>query len=181
MSYQALVDFFCEEDHLPVHVDQVLKWIRENTDHNNIALHGVDRDKKGFKGGFRRKAINTGSPYSQNPDDLVIYTDIFYGLDLSEEWKRLVIVKEAIHVFDAPGVRVDTPEGLAQLIPRIITGQLTGSAPFAPALNDHFGAFRAMAVLLPLPLRDRMKAAIDDGSRTVEEVASFCQLPEVYV
>lgn len=181
MSYTALVDFFCKEDHLPVHVNQVLQWIRENTDHKNIILHGVGREKKGYRGAFRRRAVNFGNVYSQNPDDLEIFTDILYGADLPEDWKRLVIVKEAIHVFDPPAARVDTPSKLLELIPRIITTQLVGSSPFLPALNDHLGAFRAMAVLLPHPVREKMKAAVDDGSRTVDEVASFCQLPEPYV
>jgi hypothetical protein len=99
---------------------------------------------------------------------------------LPEDWKRLVIVKEVIHVFDGPEARVDTPHKLTQLIPNIITTQLTG-APFLPALNDHFGAFRAMAVLLPKPMRQRLKDAIESGDRSVVEVAQFCQLPEVYV
>lgn len=180
MSYAALVEFFCSEDHLPIHVNQVLAWIRENTDHKEIALHGVSREKKGYRGAIRRRAVNMGPPYSQNPDDLVIFTDILYGSDLPDEWKRLVIVKEVIHVFDPPEARVDSPQKLVTLVPEIIARQLTGT-PFLPAINDQFGAFRAMKVLLPAPLRERMKAAIDDGSRTVEEVASFCQLPEVYV
>ncbi|MBB4184896.1 hypothetical protein GGE07_001525 [Sinorhizobium terangae] len=176
-SYKALVDSFSAEVQLPVHVNQVLAWIRENTDHKNIALHGVDRGSKSFRGAFRRRAINTGGVYSQEYD---IYTDIFYGLDLEDDWKRLVIVKEVIHVFDANGSCVDTPEKLARLIPSIITNQLSGS-PFEPALNDHFGPFRAMAVLLPAPLRQRMKESIDNGSRTIEEVAAFCHLPLPYV
>lgn len=180
MTYKALVDSFCEEVDLPVHVNQVLSWVRENTDHKIIKLHGVNRNSQSFRGGFRRKAINVGVAYSQNPEDIEIHTDILFGNDLHDDWKRLVIVKEVMHVFDGPEACVDTPEKLAQLIPNIITMQLTG-APFIPALNDHFGAFRAMAVLLPKPMRQRLKDAIDSGDRTVEEVAQFCQLPEAYV
>ncbi len=180
MTYKALVDYFCDEKDLPVHVNQVLGWIRENTDHKNITLHGVDRDKKSFRGGFRRRAVNIGRPYSQDSDDIVIYTDVLYGSDLPDEWKRLVIVKEVIHVFDGPGVRVDSPEKLNKLIPDIIAKQL-GTPVFEPALNDRLGAFRAMAVLLPPPLRDRMKEAVASDSRSISEVASFCQLPEAYV
>ena len=43
MSYIALVDSFSGEVDLPVHVNQVLAWIRDNTDHKNITLHGVTR------------------------------------------------------------------------------------------------------------------------------------------
>jgi hypothetical protein len=179
MSYKALVDSFSVEEELPVHVDQVLHWIRKNTDHKQITLHGVDRGSKSFRGAFRRRAISTGSVYSEEYE---IFTDVFYGTDLPDVWKRLVIVKEVLHVFDPSGSCVNTPEKLAKLIPSIITNQLSGSgSPFMPAINDHMGPFRAMAVLLPAPMRQKMKEAVDSGSRTIGEVASFCQLPEAYV
>jgi len=177
MSYRALVDSFSAEVDLPVHVNQVLAWVRENTDHKSILLHGVSRESTSFRGAFRRRSVPAGGMYSHDHE---IYTDVFYGEDLADDWKRLVIVKEVIHVFDGPEACVDTPEKLANLIPSIIARQLSGS-PFLPALNDHFGPFRAMAVLLPAALRDRMKEAVDSGSRTISEVATFCQLPEVYV
>ncbi|NTI86055.1 hypothetical protein G6L87_03135 [Agrobacterium rhizogenes] len=180
MSYIALVDSFSGEVDLPVHVNQVLAWIRQNTDHKNITLHGVTRNSKSYRGGFRRRAVNIGVPYSQDSDDIIIYTDVLFGTDLPEDWKRLVIVKEVIHVFDGAQACVDSAAKLEQLIPNIITRQLTGTS-FLPAVNDQFGAFRAMAVLLPKPVRERMKVVLDSGDRTVEEIASFCQLPEVYV
>jgi hypothetical protein len=75
---------------------------------------------------------------------------------------------------------VDTAEKLRQLIPAIISRELQ-SAPFFPAINDQYGAFKAMAALLPAPARDRLAASVEAGQRTVEEVALYSRLPESYV
>lgn len=179
MTIMAIADFFCAHPTLPIPVDSVLEWIRANTDHKMIELHAVRRDHKAFRGGFRRKTIiRPGAlPYQEDFD---ILTQIFYGEDLDDDWKRLVIVKEALHVFDGPNECVTTPEALRQLIPGIITRELQG-APFLPALNDRYGALRAMAVLMPETVRPRLAAAVEEGSRTVEEVAVYTRLPETYV
>lgn len=176
MTFRALAENFSGAAEFPIKVKQVFSWIRENTDHKNIELHGVSRDHKSYRGAFRRRAIST-RPYDPNPD---ILTQILFGTDLTREWKRLVIVKEVTHVFDGPNACVETPEKLQSLIPSIITTELKG-APFVPAINDHFGAFKAMAVLMPRSAREQLSEAVSNETRTVEEVAQYVRLPESYV
>jgi len=60
----------------------------------------------------------------------------------------------------------------------VILTELKG-APFLPALNDHLGAFRALAVLMPKQTRIKFKAA--EEKRSTAEIARFVKLPEVYV
>ena len=177
MTFRALADSFSATENLPIRVDDVLDWIRTHTDHKDITLYGVQRGSKAYRGGFRRIAIPQGLPYS---GEFNIITQILYGEDLEDDWKRLVIVKEALHIFDSPKLCVDTPEKLQKLVPAIISSELRG-APFLPAINDQFGALRAMAVLLPNVTRIKLATAIDSGSRSVEEVAQFVRLPEFYV
>ena len=177
MTFRALADSFSDADEFPIRVDDVLGWIRDHTDHKEITLHGVQRGSRAYRGAFRRKAIPQGPPYSH---DFEIFTDILYGLDLDEPWKRLVIVKEALHVFDGGDFRVDNPEKLKKLVPSVISSDLRG-ASFLPGINDRFGALRAMAVLLPTEARRKFAILIEDGSRTVEEIAQFVRLPEFYV
>lgn len=182
MTFKALAESFSENKTLPIAVNAVLAWIRSHTDFTSITLHGVKRDHKAFRGAFRRKEINVGvlGVYGSNPTDIELHVDILYGQDLDEEWKRLVIVKEALHVFDGGHACVDTPEKLRQLIPQIVSPELK-DAPFIPAVNDHFGAFRAMAVLMPTAARKKLASSIEDGTRTVDEIASYVKLPEYYV
>lgn len=175
MTYVALVKAFAHTEDMPIPVDAVLDWIRVNTDHKDIRLHAVGRKKKAFRGAFRRIAIPKGGMYSGDYD---IITQILYGDDLPDDWKRLVICKEAMHVFDASSEQVGTEEGVRKLIPAMILTELKG-APFLPALNDHLGAFRALAVLLPKQTRIKFKAA--EEKRSTAEIAQFVKLPEVYV
>ena len=178
MSYQALVRAFSKIEELPVPVDQVLDWIRENTDHKQIDLHPVTRKRKAFRGAFRRMGVPTGAMYSHDFD---IRTQVLFGEDLAPDWKRLVIVKEALHVFDPQGARIDTPDGVRKLIPAIITSELLNAAAFAPAINDYLGPFRAMAVLLPRAARRKLAKARDAETRSTSEIATYAQLPEHYV
>jgi hypothetical protein len=83
-----------------------------------------------------------------------------------------------MHVFDGGGGQVDTEEGLRKLIPAVILNELKG-APFLPALNDHMGAFKALAVLIPRAARRKLKAAAE--KRSTVEIARFVQLPDFYV
>lgn len=175
MTYLALVKAFAQTEDLPIPVDAVLDWIRTNTDYKDIRLHAVGRKKKAFRGAFRRIGIPRGGMYSGDYD---IITQILYGDDLDDDWKRLVICKEAMHVFDASGEQVSTAESVRKLIPAVILTELKG-APFLPALNDHLGAFRALAVLMPKQTRIKFKAA--EEKRSTAEIARFVKLPEVYV
>ena len=134
MTFRTLAEAFSEEQILPIEVNSVLNWIKQNTDHKEITLHGVERDNKAYRGAFRRKSIPSGMPYSHNYE---IITQILYGIDIPDEWKRLVIVKEALHVFDPEGSCVVTPESLKQLIPAIISREL--GAPFIPAMRSFWG------------------------------------------
>lgn len=177
MSYTALVRAFSKVEELPIPVDEILRWIRDNTDHKDIRLHPVERHKKAFRGAFRRFAVPNGKMYDHDFD---IVTQVLYGEDLPEDWKRLVIVKEALHVFDPQDQQVNTPEGLRKLIPGVITPELR-SAPFAPAVQDYLGAYRALAVLLPRAARRKLTAAMGDGKRTSSEIASYAKLPDHYV
>lgn len=175
MSYVALVKAFEQVENLPLPVDKVLDWIRANTDHKDIRLHPVGRKKKAFRGAFRRIGIPSGNMYSGEYD---IHCQILYGEDLPSEWKRLVICKEAMHVFDGGGGQVDSGEALRKLIPAVILNELKG-APFLPAVNDHMGAFKALAVLMPRAARRKLKAAGE--KRSTVEIARFVQLPDFYV
>lgn len=178
MSYRALVEFLADADELPVSVNTVLDWIEQNTDHKSINLHGVAREHKAFRGAFRRRAAPTLTPYATDQE---IWTDVLYGKDLPEEWKRLVIVKEVLHVFDGEPERVHTPDAVHRLILSVIHRDIPPTFP--PAVNDHFGAFRAMAVLLPRNARRRLKAAQEqnNGVPTTQEIARYCQVPVFYV
>src|ERR1700761_4265304 len=106
MSYQALVRHFSKVEDLPIQVDAVLDWIRVHTDHKDIRLYPVERHKKAFRGAFRRIGIPNGGMYG---GDFDIVTQVLYGQDLEEDWKRLVFVKEALHVFDTEKDKVNTP------------------------------------------------------------------------
>lgn len=174
MTHKALAQSFENLGKLPVIVDDVLQWIRQNTDFKNITLHAVERQHRGFRGAFRKRGVPKGPLYSADYD---IFVDILYGEDLSDDWKRLVIVKEALHVFDGASECVDAPEKLQSLIPSIIDPVLK-EALQKPALNDHWGQFRAMAVLMPPGMREDLKKAVNANVRTVSEVASLVRLPE---
>ena len=179
MSYIALIDHFAAHQNLPLHVEQVLGWIRTNTDHTKIDLYPVGRNSQAFRGLCRRRAVPT-SLVAYGDGDFEIETQILFGKDLSEDWRRLVITKEALHVFDPEPERINAPEAFKRLVPEVIAPELKG-APFVPAMNDHLGAFRAMAVLVPREARKKLQVAVESNTRSIEDVARYVRLPTFYV
>lgn len=177
MSYSALVAHFSKIEDLPIPVDDVINWIRESTEHKNIKLHEVGRDHKAFRGAFRQTAMPSIRPYNIDPE---ILNCVLYGADLDEDWKRLVIVKEVLHVFDLPAERVNTQAAVEELIPAMIFPEMRGT-PFAPAINDKLGPFKALLVLIPEYARIKLQKAFHEERRTIEEIAHYCKLPTAYV
>lgn len=172
MSYAALVSDFANRDAFPISINEILQWIQTRTDHKIIRLHPVSREHKSFRGAFRRRAVSTGGVYS---DNFEIVVDIAFGAELPRPMQRLVICKEALHVFDAVGARVDTEEKVRSLIPAMnAPGDYPPDLPF---LMDKLGVYRALAVLVPTKARKRLAQNVEDGTRTVEEVATHLALP----
>jgi hypothetical protein len=178
MTFSALVDYFAKVEELPIPVDEVIDWIRNNTSHKNIKLHAVTRDHKVFRGAFRQTAMPSVRPYDTDPE---VLNCILYGKDLEDDWKRLVIVKELTHLFDGPTNKVDTEAAVKALIPAVIEPELKGAPIFGPAFNDHFGVFRAMMLLMPVRARLKLKSAFEQETRTIDEIADYCKLPVKYV
>ena len=176
MTFRTLAVHFSSIEELPISVDSILDWIRDNTDHKIVNLHPVERGHKAFRGSFRRYAKPSLKPYNQDPE---IITEILYGEDMDDDWKRLVIVKEALHVFDSSPECVNTPDGVRMLIPAVIHRDLQAS--FLPAEIDHLGAFKALVVLIPKAARTKLQASIEAGDRSIEEIARYCRLPDSYV
>jgi hypothetical protein len=177
MSYRGLAQHFASIEDLPIPVDDIIRWIVNNTIHKNITLHAVNRDSKSFRGAFHRTSMPSTVPYNLDPE--VLYR-ITYAADLSDDWKRLVIVKEVLHVFDRQSERVNTAEQVRRLIPSVILPEMRGSS-FAPAINDQLGAFRALVVLIPENARRKLKTAFVEGRRSIEEIAHYCGVPDSYV
>jgi hypothetical protein len=177
MSYPALLNYFSNIEELPIPVDDVLHWIRNNTEHHNIKLYPVQRNHKAFRGAIHRSTMPSLVPYNTEPE---ILNKIFFGADLDSDWQRLVIVKELTHLFDPANARVTTEEDIKKLIPAVIVPQLQGTE-FSPAIMDRLGAFRALAILVPEAARIKLQKAFEIESRTIDEIARYCSLPTSYV
>lgn len=177
MTYRALVSHFAAVDVLPVPVDDIVGWITENTDHKIIRFHPVPRPKKAYRGAFRRRSVSTKASYDSDPE---IITDILFGEDLPPEWKRLVITKELTHVFDPEPSRVNSEDKVRRLVPAVMLNEL-GKSPFLPALEDHLGVLKALALLIPRGARVKLKSAVESNSRSVLDVATYVGVPVTYV
>ncbi len=101
MSYTRLVKAFSQNPRSAYPGRRCIAVDLENSDHNDIRLHPVERTHRAFRGAFRRIAGATRETCIADDPDIV--TQVLYGEDLEPDWKRLVIVKEALHVFDPGG------------------------------------------------------------------------------
>ena len=177
MTYAALVEHFSNIESLPIPIDEVINWVRNRTEHKRIKLHAVDREHKAFRGAFRRTVMPSLLPYNTDPE---ILNRIFYGGDLSEEWKRLVITKELLHVFDSDKETINSREAVMKLIPAIIFPEVKHFQDAAIS-NDRVGPLKAMNILLPETARQKLQIALESGTRHSSDIAHYCKLPQPWV
>jgi hypothetical protein len=177
MSYIDLLNHFSNVELLPIPIDDIIDWIRQNTEHENIKLHAVSRENKAFRGAFRRTAMPSLRAYDSNPE---VLNCVIFGKDLPEDWQRLVITKELLHIFDNENESVKTKADVEALIPAIIFSDIR-QLQAAPILNDKIGPLKAMRILMPDAARNKLEKAFSEGRRTSADIAHYVKLPLPYV
>ena len=164
---------FCARIELPVRISEVHDYILRKGVVDEISYFEVDADPEILRGQFQLIAP-VPRPYCQ-PHRIA---RISFSRLLPPVEKRLVVVKELLHVFDDQHAEASTKEEVNQLIAEIVAPQtLTASVPTA---SDRLTEVLALAVLLPKAAVDAFRPAIGEGHISPEEVATIARIPERY-
>ena len=102
-------------------------------------------------------------------------------------WKRLVAVKELLHVADCAKISADTEESVKIIIknfsipPELRDDIHNGATLTRSYLNDRIRIFLALAILVPEGCREVIRDLFQQNKLNEKEISDIAKIPERYV
>lgn len=179
MSFSRLYEHAAGLRHWPVRVEtDLVPKVIELTAQDEIYFAAVELDHEISYGHIKQSYISKGV-YDQDPTFVV---DIRYSNKLNICWSRYVCAKELMHCFDSDVERSDTPEKFQTLLKELETPPPADRA--SPMFqSENKTKWMALAVLCPLPLRERFLEEYKKEPRTLSdyEIALELRIPQAVV
>ena len=168
-----LIGHFSHVTELPVELDEIVERAIRTGIQDEILLTPDDyKDPKILRGVFAQYKRVTG--VYRDPD---FVTDIAYSSRLPQEWQRVVVAKELVHLFDTECGKTGTQDEVAQLLDDLAKPLGDYGLGDFQALTDRFALYRSLPLLLPEAALDEARRAVREGSKTVQDVAEWSCLP----
>ena len=184
MLVSRLLDAFDKYTTLPIDVNDVRDKLVAMGVQDHIRFHFVKMDKDKIRGLLFRYSVHR-KPY----DVTMLWSDIVIASKMGEEaeaWKRLVAVKELLHITDCDKLSASTPEVVDYIFdqfavpPELRNGSMEkGEA--AAFLNDRVRIYFALAVLMPTLFREKLRPLWRAKQLTSREIAEIAKVPVRYV
>jgi hypothetical protein len=175
MNLTKLLDHFDQYDKLHIEVNMVRDHVITLGFQDEIRFHFVEMDESLVRGCIYRYCKH-GAPYG----DPIRCSEICIAKSQQQDWRRLVAVKELLHITDTDKERAATDSAVSELIQRL-------SLPFdiqmetKASLNDRHHIIPALAVLVPKPCRDQLKPLFKQGKINAVAISQIAQIPDRYV
>jgi len=176
MSAYKLVQKFEDRAEFPVHLDEVRDAVIGLGGSDAIRFKAVDIEEDILRGiCYRYKPLPR--PYG-TPEEWI---DIIYAEKLEEDWRRLVITKELIHVLDKDAHRTRNSEELEDLVRRMARRADLRDGISWHETADRVGLFQALGILFPFEARRLMKDKYDAKHISDEMIAHRAAVPVQFV
>ena len=185
MLVKRLIEHFDSYTTLPVDVNDVRDQLIERGVQDEIEFHFVSMDVSKIRGILRRYTKHS-APYS----DPKFHSDILIARDMGEEdeaWKRLVAVKEILHISDSDKLSAQSAVAVDHLFqnfslpPEIRTVNIANGQTKQSFFNDHITIYFAMAILIPQKCRKALRKLHTDQIYSPREIASIAKIPLRYI
>ncbi|MGE3332986.1 MAG: hypothetical protein AB7I36_05040 [Rhodospirillaceae bacterium] len=159
---------------LPVLLKDVYEHVFEHAGMESINFYQTELDTS-IIGGFVRvfRWRERVAPYA-SADKCT--ADVFLGAGLSPEWRRVVAVKEMIHLLDGHEQTSRTRERVSALITEMCLPFQAVQASL-PGMTDRFGLLPALAILLPRDALDYLRPQHVAKNINDEAVAQLARIP----
>jgi hypothetical protein len=174
MNLTSLLEHFDSHENLHIEVNAVRDQVVTLGFQDEIRFHFVNIEENILRGllfRYTKHAAVYGDP--------IRCSEICIAKSLSPEWRRLVAVKELLHITDTEDETAQSEAAVEKLIQRL-------SLPFEireetkSSLNDRTHIIPALAVLVPKGCRDILRPIYKDGKITTADIANMAQIPERY-
>lgn len=158
---------------LPVRLDFIKQHILETGHVSKIIRVPVTQKHFLVHGGFHK--YRDISPYAHGETIALIG----YPEDASEGLRRVIQVKEMLHVLDPDEATSPTISKVNELIDDLMVEETKRAMGIGlPAQYDHKGLLHALAILLPRDSLDILRPLYKRGGCTTREIAEWAVLPE---
>ncbi|MBL1435640.1 MAG: hypothetical protein COB08_005520 [Rhodobacteraceae bacterium] len=163
---------------LPVKIDDVLEYVKDYEADCEIIFYPDPELKKSTCWSYLHSFVETRL-YGK----VVTVHRIVHSTELDEDELRLAVCKELLHILDKNNHKAASTEDVIKLIDQICIPANAGIT--MPGFNDHTGALRALAILLPRDALDEIKKANTNNSKhsrlTAVEISIAAEIPVGYV
>lgn len=178
MKTADLLKHFSAQTTLPVDVNDVLKFLRENGNDDEIEFIGVDLNPDVLQGQIEIFYVRP-VPYG----DPVKYVNIYYDRQAGIDAQRFICCKELLHVLDPNGAVTNSSKGVEELAEQMgLTPEMYDFVSGGSDANvDRLAEFRAAAILFPLAVRQPLIDAHREGKMSIDDIARLTDIPRKYV
>lgn len=184
MLLERLLDHFDTYTVLHIDVNAVRDQLVDMGVSDEIRFHFVKMDKEKIRGFLYRYARHD-VPYGEP----VLCADIVIAVDMGEEdeaWKRLVAVKELLHITDSPSLCAESEGAVDNLYDRFsVPPELRRNSPLEVGnrsfLNDEVRIYAALAVLVPAGCRELLRKLAAEDKLEEWEIAEIAKIPARYI
>ncbi len=185
MLVTRLLEHFDCYTRLHIDVNDVRDQLVEMGIQDEIRFHFVKMDASKIRGiiyRYTKHAAAYGNP--------ILCSEIVIASDMGEEdeyWKRLVAVKELLHVTDCVKISAESEDAVDiifqnfSLPPELRNDLHNGAINTKSYLNDRIRIFLALATLIPLGCREPLRVLYGAGKLNDKEIADIAKIPERYV
>jgi len=184
MLVQSLLDEYDQYTDLHIDVNDVRDRLVSLGIQDQILFHFVKMDKEKIRGLLHRY-----TKHSAVYGDPFLCSDILISVDMGEEsdfWKRLVAVKELLHITDCDSLTAASEAAVNNLFEKFsVPPELRDGSDLdevkSSYLNDRVRIYLALAVLIPAKCRDALRPLYASKALSAREIAEIAQVPRRYV
>jgi hypothetical protein len=178
MRVRNLIIKLDERETLPVEVDDIVDYLREQQIKDEIDFVGVDVNTEVLRGAIKHYVL-PGLAYGEP----TFCAEIYYDQTQGNDWVRLVCCKELLHILDPDALKVRSKADFLKLVEKIVL-----PAEFqdpikdgAKVMSDRIATYLAVAALFPWGARTILMPAYREGKLSIEDIAVVADLPLRYV
>ena len=158
----------------PVEVRDIRDRIVEWGYHDRIFIRSFNKPSGNLFGNFVE--YKTQGAYGKENSYFVVN----YNENLTNEWKRLVCIKELIHAMDDISVKISTKSQLNDLLAQILHDGSSINKLSHTVLLEEMAIYQALAIMSPEEKREVMFDKYHKNEITLNDVAKEFQIPSEY-
>ena len=189
MLFSTIVKLLEDENNLPIKPERIVKLLREGGAVEQVMFIGVNLNTSILRGNFVRVMFDETpigpipNPYASSSVGLV--AKVYYARNQPQDYIRLVVNKELLHIIDPIVVRTSNRDQIIALADRMrLPTELlvsTQNGSNVQALIDYLGDYRAVVAMVPQSIRDQICEKHAQNKIEEEQIAALTGLPLKYV